>query len=70
MTEPEKPKDKYTLTVVKAEYSYVEIDVESDNIEDAHNQAMKKAEEVSFPESLEKDYSVRTIIKNGRPLIY
>ncbi len=69
MTE-QKEKDKYTITVVKAEYSYVEINVESENIEDAHNQAMKKAEETNFPESIEKDYSVRTIIKNGRPLIY
>jgi len=63
-------KDQYTLTVVKAEYSYVEIKVESDNIEDAHNVAMKKAEEINFPAAVEKDYSVRTIIKNGRPLIY
>ncbi len=46
MTE-QKEKDKYTITVVKAEYSYVEINVESENIEDAHNQAMKKAEEAA-----------------------
>ena len=62
--------DKYTFTVVKAEYSYVEIDVLSDNIENAHNEAMLKAEKESFPEPIEKDYSVKTIIKNGRPLIY
>lgn len=63
-------KNNYTITVVKAEYSYIEISVESDNIEEAHNLAMEKAEKETFPEPIEKDYSVKTILKNNRPLIY
>lgn len=62
--------DKYKFVVVRAEYSYKEITIESEDIETAHNEVLKKAKQEKFPDSCETDYSVRTIQKNNKPLIY